>query len=147
MKPMIVFFAFVLFISCSDNVTKNEVLPFELRLAESNPSSNLVEMTMYNSDLKFFVADSIFLNNDYITSAEVIDWETQPKVMVELNDEGRKIFAAFTEENVGKNAAILVDKKLISAPKINAPITEGKLIIVGLFSHEEALKFAQGILP
>jgi len=146
MKLMIVFFAFVMLISCSNKVTKNEVLLFEVRLAESEPSLNLVEMTLYNSDLKFFVADSIFLNNNHITSAEIIDWDTHPKVMVTLNDKGREKFAAFTQENIGKNAAIIVDNKLVSVPKINAQIKEGKLIIVGNFTHEEALKIAEGIL-
>lgn len=49
--------------------------------------------------------------------------------------------------NVGKIAAIIVDNKLVSAPRINAQIRNGKLIITGFFNHEEALKIADGILP
>ena len=147
MKQLIVFFAIVAFMSCTENVTKHEVLPFELRLAAVEPFPNSVEMTLYNSDQKFFVADSVFLNNNDITETEIIDWETQPKVMLELNDEGREKFAAFTEAYIGKNAAILVDSKLVSVPRINAPISEGKLIIVGLFDHHEAQKIANGIAP
>lgn len=133
-------------ISCSDKVVNNDILTFELRLAESKPDSGLQEMVFYNSDLKFFVCDSVFLSNSDLASAEVIDRETQPKIKVILDDEGRKKFADFTLKNVGKNAAILVDNKLVSAPRINAQITEGILLIVGFFSEDEAKTMAKGIL-
>jgi preprotein translocase subunit SecD len=150
MKTFTIICTFIIFLSCTENKSKSEFLLFEIRLAEAEPIPNLVEMTMYNSDLKFFVDDSVFLNNDDLTSAEVIDWEdweTHPKVMVILNDDGRDKFAVFTQKNIGKNAAILIDHRLFSAPRINASITEGKLIIVGNFSHEEALKIVEGIIP
>lgn len=147
MKRLIIFFSIALLMACTEKVTKHEVLPFELRIADIEPFHNSVEMTLYNSDKKFFVDDSVFLNNNDITATEIIDWETQPKVVVELNNEGREKFAAFTEQYVGKNAAIIVDSKLVSAPRINAPIAGGKLIIVGLFDHEEANKIAERILP
>lgn len=49
--------------------------------------------------------------------------------------------------NVGKNAGIFVDGKLLSAPRINAPIDEGILLIAGFFDREEALKIADGLTP
>jgi preprotein translocase subunit SecD len=147
MKTLTIFCIFVILISCTENKSKSEFLLFEIRLAQIESDPDLVEMAMYNSDQKFFVDEFVFLNNDDLTSAEVIDWETHPKVMVMLNDDGRGKFADFTLKNTGKKAAILVDQKLVSTPRINAPITEGKLIIVGNFSHEEALKIAEGIIP
>ena len=147
MKTFILFFILTIFFSCSENKSNNELLSFEVRLAESMAHPDLVEMTMLNSEFKVFVSDSVFLKNDHISSTEIIDWETHPKVMVYLTDEGGKIFADFTQANIGKKAAILVGGKLVSAPRINAPIMEGKLIIAGLFEHEEAQKIAQGIVP
>jgi preprotein translocase subunit SecD len=146
MKILNVIFTVAIFFSCSDNQFNKEFLAFEIRLAESERYATLKEMPLYKSDQKFFVFDSVFLKNDDITSAEVIDWQTQPKVSIILNDVGRIKFADFTQKNVGKTAAIIVDNKLVSAPKINAPINEGKLLIVGFFSHEEALEIAEGIL-
>jgi preprotein translocase subunit SecD len=116
-------------------------------LAESEPNPNLAEINLDKSDLTFYLQDTVFLNNQDIESTDVFDWETHPKVMVTLTDKGRENFASFTAENIGKNAAILVDNKLISAPRINAAIHEGKLIIIGHFSHEDALRIAEGILP
>jgi preprotein translocase subunit SecD len=147
MKIYYVFMMIVFFLSCSEDKSDHEILSFELRLAETESNSKLPEMILHNSALKFFVDSTVFLDNKDITSAEVIDWETYPKIMVILNDEGRKKFATFTQENIGKNAAILVASKLVSAPKIMAQITEGKLLIVGNFTHEEALKIINGISP
>ena len=146
MRRMILFSAFVLFISCSENGTTKEFLSFELRLAASQSSPDYVEMTLYNSDLKFYVEDSVFLRNSDMKSANVIDVNTHPKVLVTLTQEGTEKFADFTERNIGRNAAILVGGKLVSAPRINAKIEEGTLIIVGYFSPEEAEKIARGIL-
>ena len=134
-------------LSCSVKKFTNENLAFELRLAETEPDINLKEMVFYNTDQKYFVYDSVYLTNSDITSTEVIDLQTQPKVQVTLNEAGRKKFADFTGENVGKNAAMIVDGKLISAPRINAQITKGLLLIVGYFDQEEAQKMATGILP
>jgi preprotein translocase subunit SecD len=145
MKTLSFLLMFFFVLSCSDNKVKYETLSFEVRLAYSEPGSGLTEMTMQKSDLKFYVQDSVFLNNQDISSTDVIDWETHPKVMVRLNDLGREKFKAFTEQNIGKNAAILVGRKLVSAPRINAKIEEGKLIIVGHFTPEEAKKISMAI--
>ena len=91
--------------------------------------------------------DSVFLNNENIKGTEIIDWETHPKVLVTLNENGRKKFADFTLNNIGKNAAMIVDGKLVSAPRINAQITKGILIIHGILTHEESQKIAGGIIP
>ena len=146
MKTIMIFFMAVIFLSCSENKLKNDLKRFELRLAETEPNPNLIEFKLDKSDLIFHVYDTVFLTNKDIKSAEVIDWDTHPKVLVILNDEGREKFTTFTQENIGKNAAILVDSVLVSAPKIMAGISEGKLIIVGHFTHEEVLKIADGIV-
>ena len=147
MKTLIIFFTIAIFFSCSDNNFNKDYLAFEIRLAESETKPNLTEMSFYNSDQKFFVHDSVFLKNADIISTEILDWQTQPKVQVMLNDGGREKFTDFTQKNTGKIAAMIVDNKLVSAPRINAPIRKGILIITGFFSHEEALKIAEGILP
>ena len=122
-------------------------ISFELRFAKTDPDSNFKEMNLYNSDLKFFVHDSVFLTNNDILSAEVIEWQKRPNVRVFLNEKGRKKFADFTLKYVGKNAAMIVDNKLVSAPRINAQVTKGILIIAGFFNQEDAKKIAEGISP
>ena len=147
MKRVFILLFFVIFFSCTANSFDKDILNFELRLADSEMKTGLTEMDVYGSAEKFFIGDSVFLDNDHILSADVIDWESQPKIKVKLTEEGRLLFADFTRLHLSENAAILVDQKLVSAPRIMASINEGTLIIVGHFNHEEAISIAEGIVP
>lgn len=75
----------------------------------------------------------------------------QPVVGLEFNDEGKKLFAEITERNVGKPLAIFLDGNMISAPRVNEPIREGKAVITGQFTIQEAKELAMrlnaGALP
>jgi len=62
----------------------------------------------------------------------------EPNIALEFNDEGKKLFAQITEQNVGKPIAIFLDDRLQQAPRVNEPIRDGKAIITGSFSVEEA---------
>jgi len=147
MKIFICILAIAFLTSCSSNKISNNYLAFELRLAETEPNQNLKEMVFYKTEEKFYVHKKVYLSNEEIISTDIIDWQTQPKVQVTLNEAGRKKFAEFTGKYVGKNAAMIVGNKLMSAPKIQAQITKGKFLIVGFFDHEEAQSMARGILP
>ncbi|MFH0854879.1 MAG: protein translocase subunit SecD [bacterium] len=75
----------------------------------------------------------------------------EPQIGLEFNDEGRDLFAAITERNVGKPVAIFLDGEPLSIPNVNEPIREGKAVITGKFNIEEAKKLARdlnaGALP
>jgi preprotein translocase subunit SecD len=146
MKPKSIILLIVLLISFGSNLSGKDLLSFELRLAKLKPDSSLKEMVFYNSDEIFFIEDSVFLSNEDLISAEVIDQETQPKILVTLSDKGRQKFYDFTKNNIGRNAAMIVDGELVSAPRIQAQISEGRLIIAGFFSLEEANSIATGII-
>jgi preprotein translocase subunit SecD len=72
-------------------------------------------------------------------------------VAFELTSAGAGIFKTFTSQNVGKVLAIVLDKKIISAPKINDAIPDGKGVIQGRFTYDEANQLAvqlrYGALP
>ncbi len=55
-----------------------------------------------------------------------------------LTTEGSKIFADHTSKNVGKILTIVLDKRVISAPSINGPITGGQGEITGQFNVDTA---------
>ncbi len=71
-----------------------------------------------------------------------VDQVGQPQVAFELTGDGSKIFAEHTSNNVGKYLAIVLDKRIISAPVINSPITQGQGVIQGQFTSEEANQLA-----
>jgi len=88
-----------------------------------------------------------------LRSAQVAFQQTtnQPYISFELSSEGAKIFSDYTTKNVNKFLAITLDKRVISSPVIKSAITEGKGIIEGRFTLEEAkslvLQLKYGALP
>jgi len=75
----------------------------------------------------------------------------EPSVLLNFNDEGTKMFADITKGHIGERFAIFVDDELVSAPVIQAEITNGQAQITGNFTPEEAKKLAarlnEGALP
>jgi preprotein translocase subunit SecD len=68
-----------------------------------------------------------------------------------LKPGGAQTFKDFTTANVGKTLAIVLDKKVISAPNIQNPITEGKGVITGNYTLDSAntlaIQLKYGSLP
>lgn len=58
-----------------------------------------------------------------------------PRLQVSLTDAARERFARFTSANVGKIILVLVDGRVLSAPRIDSPIADGKLVIAGGFRN------------
>jgi protein-export membrane protein SecD len=75
----------------------------------------------------------------------------KPEVGIEFDAEGTKLFSDLTKENIGKQIAIFLDGQVISAPTVQTQITDGKAVITGNFTLEEAKQLAQrlneGALP
>lgn len=75
----------------------------------------------------------------------------KPIVAIEFNPDGTKIFAEATKRNLKKPVAIFLDQTLLSAPTVQDEIKEGKAVISGSFSLEEAKTLAiqlnAGALP
>lgn len=82
-------------------------------------------------------------DNDPQTGADVVSFR--------FNGVGAKRFARITAQNVGRPFAIVLDGKVISAPRINTPITGGSGQITGNFTPESANQLAvllrAGALP
>jgi preprotein translocase subunit SecD len=62
----------------------------------------------------------------------------QPQIGIEWNDEGAKLFAKITKENIGKRLHILLDGQIISSPVIQSEITSGQAVINGSFKIDAA---------
>ncbi len=75
----------------------------------------------------------------------------KPRVIFELTPEGSIIFSEFTAANVGNMLAIVLDKEVISSPRIDEAITGGQGSISGNFTIESAnnlaIQLRYGSLP
>lgn len=66
----------------------------------------------------------------------------QYEVSFVLKSDAAKEFADYTTNNVGKYLAIVLDKKVVSAPVIRNPITDGQGVISGNFTNASANQLA-----
>jgi preprotein translocase subunit SecD len=70
------------------------------------------------------------------------DQSGKPAVSFTLSSNGAKIFADYTTTHTKQYLGIVLDKKVISAPIVNTPITDGQGIIEGQFTAQEANELA-----
>ena len=87
---------------------------------------------------------------DLRNSRPTIDENSRPAVNFSLNNEGASRFGTFTQSNISRQLAIVLDKRVYSAPTINARI-DNEGIIQGSFTQQEAadlsLVLRSGALP
>jgi preprotein translocase subunit SecD len=97
------------------------------------------------------VFHTIMTGTDLKDVGVITDQSGKPVVSFTLSPNGTQIFSDFTTQNVGKALAIVLDKKVISSPRINNAITTGKGIIEGNFTVDSAnnlsIQLKYGSLP
>jgi preprotein translocase subunit SecD len=82
------------------------------------------------------------LTGDQLIDAQPSYQDGVPVVSFRFDSAGGRRFAEVTQENVGRPFAIILDEKVISAPRINEPILGGAGIIQGSFNTESANELA-----
>ena len=102
--------------------------------------------------LEFQLADgTVVLTGGEVTSAQATTQRDQTMgnnewvVALSFDDKGKTAFAEATTNNVGNQIYIVYDGGVISAPRVNEPITDGKCIISGSFTQESASELASFI--
>jgi protein-export membrane protein SecD len=95
----------------------------------------------------------IGLDGRYLKNAQLVFDQTtnQPQVSIEWDDTGKQLFADATSKNIGKRIGIILDNAMISAPVVQTAITDGKAVITGVGTRQEAKDLASrlktGALP
>jgi preprotein translocase subunit SecD len=99
----------------------------------------------------FVVRKRVEVGGDLLVDAKATYSDGRPVVSFRFNAAGGKKFGDTTRENAGKFLAIVLDDKVISAPRINEPILGGSGIISGSFTVQQAQDLAlllrAGALP
>ncbi len=102
---------------------------------------------------ELLVSRKIVMSGENLVDAQprLDNQSNEPIVYFNLDRLGSQKFAKATSENVGKRLAIVLDKKIISAPSIRESITGGSGTISGGFTFQEATDLAlllrSGALP
>lgn len=99
----------------------------------------------------YLIKKEVVLSGDLLVDANTTYHEGQPAVAFRFNSLGAKKFAQITKDNIGKVFAIVLDGKVVTAPRINTVINQGSGVISGSFTTQEANEVAlllrAGALP
>lgn len=68
--------------------------------------------------------------------------QNQPVVSMTMNDEGSRVWARLTKDNIGRSIAVVLDGVVYSAPTVNSEIPNGRSEISGHFTVEETTDLA-----
>jgi len=124
------------------------------RLVSDEDSEFSTELISFeDSDEKLKVNKRIVVSGDNLINAKPrLDNQTNQAIVSFTFDRvGAKKFGRVTTDNVGKQLAIILDDKIISAPQIREPILGGNGQITGNFTFQSATDLAlllrSGALP
>lgn len=115
-----------------------------------------IDMIGKTAQLKFMKEDqTVVLTGKEVKTSEVVfdKQKNTPIISLSFNAEGTKKFAQATKELSGTGSPILIvlDNKVISAPRVNEEIPNGQAVISGDFTVETASELANliraGALP
>ncbi|MCM1253200.1 MAG: protein translocase subunit SecD [Clostridium sp.] len=115
---------------------------------------NLIPVRQLNKTIDELMADgSVILTGTDVAGAQARSQQdslmnnTEYVVQLTLTDAGTEAFAKATEKayNAGETIAIYYDGEIVSAPNVQAVITDGNAIITGQSSIEEAQQLASTI--
>tara|TARA_B100002051_G_scaffold257347_1_gene274655 strand:+ start:609 stop:2162 length:1554 start_codon:yes stop_codon:yes gene_type:complete len=132
---------------------KTANLTFQFVSSNENDSFGTEILKFDNGIDQALVSKRIILNGDNLVDAKprMDNQSNETIVSFNLDRVGAKKFAKATTENVGKQLAIILDGKIISAPSVREPIVGGSGQISGNFTFQSATDLAlllrSGALP
>ena len=117
-----------------------------------NYSSATDIMRLYDDEgYSYQIKRDVILSGDLLVDAGATYHEGKPAVSFRFNALGTRKFSQITKENIGKVFAIVLDGKVVTAPRINSVINQGSGVISGSFTVQEANEVAlllrAGALP
>ena len=132
---------------------KTANLTFQFISSNENDGFGTETLKFDNGLEEAIVSKRIILNGDNLIDAKPrMDTQNNETIVsFTLDRVGAKKFGKATSENVGKQLAIILDRKIISAPSIREPIIGGSGQITGNFTFQSATDLAlllrSGALP
>ncbi len=109
------------------------------------------ELDANGEPLKYAIKKRVMVSGETLIDAQPSFQDNLPVVAFRFDPVGAKRFAKATQENVGRIFAIVLDERVISAPRIRSAILDGNGIITGGFAVQEtqdlSLLLRAGALP
>ena len=113
---------------------------------------SVLDLIGATADMEFLAPDgSVIMKGDQVKRAVYAYDDGKHTIAFELTDEGRQLFADATSKNVGRNIKITLDGVTLVDATVQTAITDGRGVISGAYTQEEALntaaKIQSGALP
>ncbi len=91
-------------------------------------------------------ADGKVLGDKYLTRAGISFTQAgAPQIDLIFNEDGKKIFSELTKRLIGKKIAIFVWGQLLTAPTVQSVISDGRAVITGQYTINDAQSLANNI--
>jgi len=124
----------------------------EFRLESELSEEELSEATQSANFLDLYFTTTALTGQQLKKAQLQFDQQTaKPQITLEFDDEGRDLFAEITKNNIGKMLAIFIDGYPIVTPTISSAILDGRAVMTGDFTVEDAKNLAiqlnAGALP
>ena len=113
----------------------------EIRLAEEQPGTGLVEASVSHSDRHVYLQQSAVITNEDVTNARVVPAGAAFSVAISLTPQGGEKMANATLNHIGRPLAILVNGTVVTAPTLRGAVGQ-VAIIMGDFTRQEADEIA-----
>jgi preprotein translocase subunit SecD len=116
---------------------------YEMDEDEAYKYGDLILDDAQDNKIKYLVKEIPILDGSKLLDAKVaFDQNNQTVISFTLDNEGAAIFGDFTQHNIGKRLAVVLDGKVYSAPNIRERIGGGSGQISGNFTPAEASSVA-----
>ncbi|MCL1786841.1 MAG: hypothetical protein FWG38_02540 [Defluviitaleaceae bacterium] len=94
-------------------------------------------------------AGHVLMTDEHVAQANAIIMPiggvNEVVVTVRFTEEGRRLFAQATRDNIGRPIRIYVNGELVSSPIVNSVITDGEAVITGNFTTQTAHELANAL--
>ncbi|AOT72822.1 protein translocase subunit SecD [Geosporobacter ferrireducens] len=143
------------------NIVREGDKRIRVELPGAKNAQEAIDMIGKTAQLQFVKTNGdVILSGDQVKNAEVVFESNKgnvPSVSLEFNSEGARAFQAATKEVSAATdindriIAIILDEQIISAPEVREEIPNGRAVITGNFTIDEASNLAAlirgGALP
>ena len=131
------------FICCLLNAQVPNCQTIEVSIVAERPDRSTRRISSGEGKRIYLTEKPLLSNNDF-KHANVTLTEGQWVLNLHMTTESAQRVQTFTENNVGKQMAFVVNGRVIRTPKIRDPIL-GNGFLIGAFARDEAQKLADAI--
>ncbi|MEM1295544.1 MAG: hypothetical protein AAGH89_09270 [Verrucomicrobiota bacterium] len=113
-----------------------------LEMREVVSDRDRAEIVLFHGKEELFLSEAVGITADDVVKAKALESSNGWQIFVTLGEKGAAKFADITKQALKERLAVIVDEKVVAAPRIQEVITGGELVVTGNFTETEANRLA-----